>query len=259
MSGSRPPNLLAAPYRVRFDECGADGLVRASALLRYALDMAWRHSDSLGFTRAWYEERGVAWVVRAGELAIVAPIPSGAPLIVTTQVSGFRRVWSRRRTDARFEDGTPAFWSHTDFVMIDLARGLPGRVPPELPLVFETPPDPFEPGRVPLPGAPAEAIAIRSVVRPRDLDPNGHVNNAVYVDYLEEAVLVAGDQGAAALAEVPRRVRVEYLVAAEPGDRLVARAWRLSDAHDSDGGGWAWRLTDDGDRELARGRVLPGG
>lgn len=255
---AKPPNHLEAVYRVRFDECGADGLVRASALLRYALDMAWRHSDRMGFTREWYAERGCAWVVRAGELAIEAPIPSGSSLIVTTRVSGFRRVWSRRRTDARFEDGRPAFWSHTDFVMIDVARGLPGRVPPELPVVFATPPEPFEPGRVALPAAPPDAVQLRAVVRPRDLDPNGHVNNATYVDYLEEAVLVAGDDGATALAEVPRRVRVEYLVSAEPGDALLSTAWHLPPEHDADGGGWAWHMADGAGRDLARGRILPG-
>ncbi len=259
----RPPNLLTETYRVRFDECGADGLVRASALLRYALDMAWRHSDKLGFTRAWYAERNCAWVVRAGELVIEAPIPSGVTLLVTTRVSGFRRVWSRRYTTATLEDGTPAFWSHTDFVMIDVARGLPGRVPPELPVVFGVPPDPFEPGRVQLPQAPDEAVEVRSVVRPRDLDPNGHVNNATYVDYLEEAVLVAGDAGAAALATVPRRITVEYLVAAEPGDALVSQAWRLEDDTDerapgtAGAAGWAWHLADGAGRDLARGRVVP--
>ncbi len=39
---------VTIPYRVRFDECGPDGLARSSALLRYAQDVAWVHSEQHG-------------------------------------------------------------------------------------------------------------------------------------------------------------------------------------------------------------------
>ena len=38
-------NGYVAGYRVRFDEAGADGRVRTGSLLRYAQDIAWRHSE----------------------------------------------------------------------------------------------------------------------------------------------------------------------------------------------------------------------
>lgn len=242
---------ITVPYRVRFDECGPDGVVRASALVRYAQDVAWVHSDRLGFTREWYAARGLAWVVRAAEVVILAPILSGQTLLVSTAVTGFRRVWARRRTEGCFEDGRPAFWGHTDFVMLDTSRGVPGRVPEEFPGRFAVPPGTFKPGRVALPPTPADAAEVRSVVRPRDIDPMGHVNNSVYLDYLEEALLVAGDRGAEELAAVPRRLDLEYLVAAAPGDTLVSAAWPVAGRE----GGWAWRLDDGAGRELARGRV----
>ncbi len=49
--------ILEAEYRVRFDEADASGLLRPSGLLRYAQDMAWRHSEVAGFGREWYAER----------------------------------------------------------------------------------------------------------------------------------------------------------------------------------------------------------
>ena len=63
---AREPDACSAPYRVRFDEAGPDGLLRTSVLLRYAQDVAWHHSTSRGFDRAWYAERGLAWLVRDG-------------------------------------------------------------------------------------------------------------------------------------------------------------------------------------------------
>ena len=67
-------------YRVRFDEAGPNGDARTSTLLRYAQDVAWRHSEDLGFDREWYRARGFGWVVRGVELEVHAPIPMGHTL-----------------------------------------------------------------------------------------------------------------------------------------------------------------------------------
>ena len=277
--GDRPVDRLELPYRARFDECGPDGIVRTSALLRYAQDIAWIHSERLGFGRQWYADRNLAWVVRAVELAVLAPLRLGETIELTTAVTGFRRVWSRRRTEGRREDGSLALWAHTDWVMTDTVRGLPGRVPDVFPAAFAVAPGTFEPGRVSLPATPPGAQVLRTVVRPQDLDPMGHVNNATYVDYLEEAMLAAGGLAAQAIAAVPRRVRLEYVAAAAPGAALDGAAWRLvgpaadrasgerapggttagDDAVGAGGGdGWAWRLVDEAGRELTRGRVHGG-
>ena len=248
-------NGATARYRIRFDECGADSIARSSALLRYAQDIAWVHSEQLGFDRDWYGERGLAWVVRAAELGILVPLSLGSTLSISTAITGFRKVWARRRTEARLEDGTLGFWGHTDWVMTD-HRGMPGRVPPEFPAALPVAPGPFEPGRVPLPPTPEAAYRHVTGVRPQDVDPMGHVNNAAYLDYLEEALLGAGAGAVAAMGQVPRRVRLEYLQPAVPRAILTGAAWRFGD---EDGDGWAWRLTDDADdRELARGRILAG-
>lgn len=255
VGGSRS---ITVPYRARFDECGPDGLVRSSALLRYAIDIAWIHSERLGFTRDWYAERDLAWVVRAAELAILAPLPLGQTIALRTEVIGFRRVWARRRTEGRLDDGTLALWGHTDWVILDTVRGVPGRLPPEFVARFDVPPQPFEPGRVTLPPAPDGAAAVhRTTVRPQDLDPMGHVNNAAYLDYLEEALLAAGGTSAVLTRAIPRRFRLEYVAPAAPGAELASVTWPLADH--GGGHGLAWRLDDAEGRELARAIVTPDG
>jgi acyl-ACP thioesterase len=268
---------LSVPYRVRFDECTPAGTVRTSTLLRYAQDVAWVHSDRLGFGRAWYAERGLAWLVRSVELAILRPIRLGDEVAVTTAVTGFRKVWARRRSEMSAPDGAMVAWVHTDWVMSD-ARGLPTRVPAEFPAAFGVPPGGFDPVKVALPAPPSGAAGPSFPVRLHELDPMAHVNNAVYLDYLEESV--ARRSGAAALAAVPRRYRLEYLLPAAPGAMLAAAAWPLAAGSDpgpaeadaaaglsrgrADGGmaapagAWAHVLTDADGRELARGRLDPG-
>ncbi|HET7725985.1 MAG TPA: acyl-ACP thioesterase domain-containing protein [Candidatus Limnocylindrales bacterium] len=216
-----------AAYRVRFDEAGPDGVARPSTLLRYAQDVAWIHSESLGFDRAWYATRGLAWVVRSAQLATLAPVRTGNLVVARTQVVGFRKIWARRRTEVRSLDGDAPSellaWLHTDWVMTD-ERGAPARVPPEIPAVFGMPPGPYTPLRVELPDPPDRAVHHRLTVRPRDIDPMGHANNAVYLDWAAEAAaLVLEDAGPA----VVTRARLEYLTPAAPGDALVAAAWEL--------------------------------
>jgi Acyl-ACP thioesterase len=117
-------------------------------------------------------------------------------------------------------------------------------------------PGPFEPGRVPLPPTPPEAHRVEIRVRPQDVDPMGHVNNAAYLDYLEEALHAAGDEAVTAMRATPRKIRLEYLQPAAPFAALSGAAWRHAD---DAGAAWAWRLTDESStRDLARGLVLPG-
>jgi acyl-CoA thioesterase FadM len=241
-----------APYRVRFDECGPDGLVRTSALLRYAQDIAWIHAEQLGINRDWTRAHGLTWLVRAAEVAVLHPVPVGSTLQVTTHLGGARRALARRRTEVRLEDGTLAGWGHTDWVVID-DRGRPARLPADFLARFAVVPPSFEPCRVSLPTEPVDATVIAITVRPQDLDPLDHVNNATYLDYLEEVLIAAGDRGASAVRAIPRTVRIEYLVPAEPRMLLRGASWPDGD-RDADPS-WAWRLANDDGRELARGRL----
>jgi len=143
------PDLRVArtSYRARFDECGPDALARASALLRWAQDVAWIHSERRGFGREWYAERDLAWVVRGMELRMLAPIRTGTTVEVETQVVGFRRVMARRRTEVRAPDGSLAALIVNDWVMTDVRRAAPARVPPEFPALFGVTHEGFEPIR----------------------------------------------------------------------------------------------------------------
>jgi acyl-ACP thioesterase len=219
---------LRAVYRVQFDEGTPDGQIRASALLRDAQDVAWQHSDQLGFDRQWYADRGLTWLVRGVELTVEARIPTGIDLAVITRITGYRRVLARRHTTFELPDGTRAAWARTDWVMLD-RRGQPTRVPPEIPSRFPDPPPSFVPTRVDLPMPPDAALRWQFEVRRQDLDPLAHVNNAAYLDYVDEAVarLTGGPR---LLSATPRTYRLEYLAAAEPNARIDCHAWPVADA-----------------------------
>lgn len=242
----REPNSCSAPYRVRFDEAGPDGLVRTSVVLRYTQDLAGYHSAVRGFGQAWYAERGIVWLVRAAEVAVVAPMAVGDELVGTTRVVGWRRVWARRRTDLRDAQGRLVAWVNIDWVLLD-GRGAPTRIPPEFDAAFGAPRATLTLARVGLGEAPIDAARSTLRVRPQELDPMDHVNNAVYADWLDEAVQASG--GAADVRAIPRLARLEYARAAEPGETLIAETW-------ADDGAWSCRVTDPAG-ELLRARLEP--
>jgi acyl-CoA thioesterase FadM len=240
------PDACSAPFRVRFDEAGPDGLLRTSVLLRYAQDLAWYHSAQRGFDRDWYRARGLTWLARAAEVRVNGPARVGDELTGTTRVVGWRRVWARRRTEFVDAAGALAAWTHVDWVLLD-ARGAPTRIPPDFQPVFGAPDAPFALARVSLADPPPDAVVARFAVRPHELDPMDHVNNAVYADWLDERVIAAG--GVADVRAIPRVARLEYARAAEAGSSVDAVAWRHAD------GGWSCLIADLAGMELLRGRL----
>jgi acyl-ACP thioesterase len=231
-------------YRVRFDEGGLDGHLRASGYLRYAQDLAWIHSESAGFGREWYGERGLTWLARSIELEIIGAAEYGSEVRVSTEVTGFRRVWARRRSEFH-EHGSERMLglAITDWVLLN-ARGLPVRPPADVIEQFPTTGAAFTPLRIDLPPMTDEAAAGAGEFSPRlsEVDPYGHVNNAAYLDYVDEQLAAIGQR--AAIRHRPRRYRGEFLAAAEPGMAIRAEAWPAESK-------WQLRLSS-GERELFR-------
>jgi len=241
----RLPYRIVRQYRSRFEEATADETMRTAVFLAWAADVAWQHSALLGFDRDWYSSRGFFWLVRAVRLDVLAPVRTYVSPFVSTQVTGYRRIAAHRHSEVRDASGGLIASLEIDWVMTN-ERGIPTRVPQEF-LRFvaaETPP--FEMHKVALPAAPPDAFEQHVRVRRRDLDPLDHVNNSVYVDYLEEALEGAG-QGEL-LRATPRRYLLDFAASAARDEPLTGRAW----PHD---GGWAYRLSREDGTEIFRGRV----
>ena len=126
-----------------------DGRVRTSALLRYAQDLAWQHSDALGFDRAWYAGRGRDLARPGGRAGRPRP-----------DAQRRRRSPARPRSSAGDACGPVAgpssttrtapltAWVHIDWVLLD-GRGAPQRIPADFQAAFGVPTAtfPLGPGR----------------------------------------------------------------------------------------------------------------
>jgi len=190
---------------VRFDECDPRGHMRAAALLRHAQDLAWRHSERLEYGRAWYEARGVGWVVRSVDLLIDQPPQSNEDLIGTTALVGFRHVMARRHTRLFTATGRVIADAAIDWVMTD-QEGRPARFPEEFEGFVARVGATFAPNKIP--AAAPSGVVVETAIRRADIDPLGHVNHAAWLEIIEEGVAHIAP---AHLEASRRQIRMEYL------------------------------------------------
>ncbi len=257
-------------FRVRHCECDANGYVHRTHYLNYMLEAAFDASAAAGYDVARYNAEGLQWLIRETEIEYLHPLRYEESVQVKTWVVDFRRVRSRRAYELRLaESGELVARASTDWVLLDRATGRPVSIPREMMEAFfpEGVPEQAPPrSRFPsAPEPPTGVFRLRRRVEWRDLDPARHVNNAVYLAYLEDCAIRAlaafgwsqARLRAEGLAIVARRYHIEYRQPGFLGDELELATW-LSDLKDSTAVRHYTVTRVSGDALLARARMLWG-
>lgn len=225
-------------FRVRYYECDAYGHLNNANYLRLMQETAFDASAAAGYDLARYEQIGRHWLIRATEIEYLRQVRYGDALEVKTWVADFRRASSRRMYEFRLAGAEElAARGHSDWVLLDDASGQPVRVPAEMGAAFfpEGLPAAF-PARAPFPSAPTPppgVFKMRQAVRWRDIDGMQHVNNAVYLEYLDECGMRAiAAQGwpwtrmrEAGFAIMLRKHQIQYHQPARLDDELEISTW----------------------------------
>ena len=159
---SRRRRRVAVPGPVRRG-AARTACLRTSALLRYAQDVAWIHSERLGLrprvvrrarpdvARARGGARGRSRRSRWGRRSTLSTDGRRLPQGLGAATDA-RRAWPTARSRC---------WAHTDWVIIDARGAADPRSRPSSRRCSARCPAPFEPGRVPLPPTPADAAVHR--------------------------------------------------------------------------------------------------
>jgi acyl-CoA thioester hydrolase len=228
-------------FRIRYYECNAFGHVNHTNYLRYMQEAAFDASAAAGYDLARYETMGRYWLVRETGIEYVRPLHYGDSVQVKTWVAEFRRVRSRRMYELRLAGSEDLVaCAHTDWAFLDSATGHPAPIPIEMVDAFfpDGPPDTAPTrSRFPAPPSPPpDVFRLRRQVGWPDIDSAGHVNNAVYLAYLEDCEVRAAAarswpldrMRAEGFAIAVRRQYIEYRQPAFLDDELELVTW-LSD------------------------------
>ncbi|MBI5667174.1 MAG: acyl-CoA thioesterase [Chloroflexi bacterium] len=230
------PAIHSATFRVRHYECDAYGHLNNANYARYMEEAAFEASAAVGYDQPRYEEIGTLWLARETEIEYLLPLRYRDEVMVKTWVDDFRRVRSRRRYEF-YRQGDLVAKASTDWVYLDRHTMRPLSVPPEMVRAFAPegmPDNPTPRSHFPTPPPPPPgAFIMRRRVEWRDIDTAQHVNNAAYLNYIEDCGIQVANAFGWPLARIhqegfaiiARKHHIEYRTQARLDDELELTTW----------------------------------
>lgn len=227
--------FFTTDYRVRTGDIDQEMRVRLDGIARYLQDIA---NDNIEV--ATFADSDPFWIIRRTVIDVLEPLTWPSELHLERWCGALSTRWTDMRVTItgtsktnRFNPEprpnglveTEAFWINMN------SEGMPSRIS-DLAMDTLTPMTDehrlrwkaMNPGKAPAP----EELDLpdrEHVLRITDFDPFKHLNNAAYLEAVEDELVDHQD-----LLDGPHRAVIEYLRPITPGTRVTVRRQRLSDA-----------------------------
>jgi acyl-ACP thioesterase len=235
--------------RVRSYETGVDGRLQVPVLCRLLQEAATIHAAELGVSVESLIEDGCAWVLSRMRVVVHRWPTVDDEVVIETWPQALNRLTTERRFEVRLADGPVLATATTLWLVLDLERRRPIRVPSRIVEALSR----HDVGDTPV---RAEKLNDPNLVegqsefgvRRSDLDLAGHVNNTSYVEWIVEAI--PDDLWS---RHVLSELDISYLAESHRGEAIVSGFQRRQTA---DGWEVLHRLTRKGhDGVVARART----
>jgi acyl-CoA thioester hydrolase len=211
--------------KVRSYELRGDGAVGHAVFLQWFQEAAFEASAAGGFGMKEYDEMGAVWVMRGVDVEFLGNAHYLEEIEISTWVSDLHRVRSHREYQARrVSDHALLARARADWVFLDATTLALQRIPPEMGVRFE--PN-GQPALVPIrwpdltAGKSLGHFEAARRVQMYELDQMQHVNNSVYVNWIEQQAQDAWYAWGQTAADLKlSRHNIEYRQAALGNDSL---------------------------------------
>jgi YbgC/YbaW family acyl-CoA thioester hydrolase len=219
--------------RVRSYEGDAWGLVPASGILRYLEQSAIDAADDAGYGPEFHRETRSAWVIRRMTLLFdEEPARTRDDLEIRTWISHFAKVrGGREYRIANASTSNMVATGLAEWVYLNRDTFAPLQIPADLGTRLDLPGAPLGTYEAPkvLALANGPSFTTEREARWHEADSMQHINNAIYADWLDEAMREAVTQmgwSVGALKRQGLQLRGEYYYldykkAAVPGDLVI--------------------------------------
>jgi acyl-CoA thioester hydrolase len=226
-------------FQVRYYECDAYERLRQSNYVRYMQEAAFDASTAAGYDLSRYAAMERYWLVRETDIEYLRAAHYGDALQVKTWVDDFRRVRSRRMYEFHMlGTGELVARGYSDWAFLHNVTGRPAVIPAEMAAAFLPEGAPARPrSRFPAPPSPpTDVLRLGRHVEWQDIDAAQHVNNAMYLDYVDDCALrvraaygwpLARMQAKGSTISI-RRHQIEYRQPAVLDDELELTSWLSS-------------------------------
>ncbi|MFZ2512310.1 MAG: acyl-ACP thioesterase domain-containing protein [Gordonia sp. (in: high G+C Gram-positive bacteria)] len=246
--------FFAETYRVRTGDIDQEMRVRLDGLARYLQDIA---NDNIAPME--YAATDPFWIVRRTVIDVLEPITWPADFVAERWCGALSTRWTDMRVRLRAQSQTNkfnpeprpnglvetvAFWINVN------EQGMPSRISDDMYEFLCTMTDEHRlRWRSMNPDAPALAeLALpdrEHVLRITDFDPFKHLNNAAYLEAVEDELVSHPD-----LLDVPHRMVIEYLRPITPGTPIMLRRKRIDDCL------YVWMMIPGDDDELVTAAAI---
>ena len=202
------------------------GRIRPISLARFMEDTAVAAAAAAGFNAAWYKGHKSGWFMRNLTLQQIGSVTGSELLTVSTWVSNIGRL----RLDTEYEihrpDGAPVAVGRAERVYMDLVRLRPQALDPAMTAAWsaQVPSNLWRDLDTPMVPLSEPSATHTQQAYLYDTDYLGHVNNTVYLNWLEESAREALHE---ALPQDPapngyrialQKIAITYLVPTRPGE-----------------------------------------
>ncbi len=201
--------------RVRYSEVDSKGQLTWLALMDYFQDCSVFHSESIHLGVEYLAKNHLAWVLSSWQICVNRMPQLGEKITVQTWPYDMKGFYGYRNFTLQDGEGKRIAYANSVWVLMDMERGRPVRVPEEMTDAYGMEPKlPMECSSRKM-TVPEQCVEQESFIVPAYfIDTNQHMNNSRYVQV--------------ALAYLPENfdadeVRVEYCRAAMQGDILIPR------------------------------------
>ena len=232
------PLTHTSQFRVRHYECDAYGHLNNLNYLRLMQEAAFDASAAAGYDLLRYQAMDRHWVVRQTEINFFSPAGYGDEVEVKTWLSGHRRVRCKRAYEFRLRGSADLVaQAETDWIFLDSNTGRPVAIPRDLLAAFfpegAPPMDSAGPPFPELTTPPDQIYRVQQRVGWRDVGALLHVNNAVYLSFVEDCGLGVAEAFGWSLSRmwdegfgiIVKQHRIQYLQEARLGDDLEISTW----------------------------------
>jgi YbgC/YbaW family acyl-CoA thioester hydrolase len=230
--------VFTRSFRVRWSELDASGTVSPANYLRYLLETAWDWGIAIGWDENYSQNPDVFWVIRETEIRFLRLLRHNDVFDFTIWMVNWQKVRGTRCFEMkRKETGDLIAQGTQQIVYMDAKTGRPISLPEEEIKRFQIEnPQVFPSERFPKITPVESSFLVQRQVGLMDLDAYEHLNNAVYIDYAENAA--AQDFASrgwspvklaeAGLSIAVRRLHIQYLSIAEWGETLNISTHQLA-------------------------------
>ncbi|NCC24248.1 MAG: hypothetical protein EOM25_03465 [Deltaproteobacteria bacterium] len=186
-------NASSHTFRVRprYGDFSPGGHLGLGAMTRFLQEAAIDHSKALGLDIGTLLRLGRTWVLRGLAVVVEGLSPQhGQTVDVRTWCGSLRRVRARRDYEVTVE-GRPLLRATSLWLTIDPGTRRLAALPEEASSLYRPIPETALDEDIGAwkPSCPPQvATPVESGIRLADMDGNGHLNNAVYLDMAEDAL-----------------------------------------------------------------------